>query len=401
MWGGAPVIQRNVFQFIRSYSAGGVVVITSGAPILQNNLFHDNSAPAGGGGVIAVKSSWHFGGAIRYNTFTLNMGNAIAIGAQGTPDIRGNIISSNVNGSGIYNNGGLPTVDYNDVWGNTTNYTGVTPGSHDISANPRFANVNARNFRLGGDSPCIDVADPASFPPTDFEGDARPQSAAPDIGADEALIAAIHVAPDGAATLPLPNAQGQIAFPAGLVTTSTIFTYTEMLTPAQATGGFAFAGQSFTLVATDAAGQPVTSFTGHYTLTLNYSDADWQAAGIPAEENLNLYYWNGSAWVGILPCAGCALDTVNNRITAVLDHLTEFALLGSPLAAPAVTTSKATGGVDCAGHKHRRGSYAMRFTGGAVHMLRRPAGRSSALIWHRRGRAPRQPSPIPRRLTCP
>ena len=150
------------------------------------------------------------------------------------------------------------------------------------------------------------------------------------MGVDEALIAAIHVVLDRVATLPLPNAQGQIAFPAwGLVTTTTTFTYTEMLTPAQATGGFAFAGRSFTLVATDAAGQPVMSFTGRYTLTLNYSDADWQAAGIPAEENLNLYYWNGSAWVGILPSAGCSLDTVNNRITAVLDHLTSSAL-GSP-----------------------------------------------------------------------
>jgi len=133
--------------------------------------------------------------------------------------------------------------------------------------------------------------------------------------------------------------------PAGLVTTTTTFTYTELLTPTEASGAFAFAGRSFTLVATDAAGQPITTFSSRYTITLNYLDSDWQAAGIPAEENLNLYYWNGSAWVGLLPCAGCALDTVNNRITVVLDHLTEFALLGNPLAAPAVAAHKETGGV--------------------------------------------------------
>ena len=107
------------------------------------------------------------------------MGNAIAIGVEGTPDIRGNIISSNVNGSGIYNNGGLPTVDYNDVWGNTTNYTGVTPGSHDISANPYASPASTPGISAWEEIPRTDAADPASFPPTDFEGDAWPQSAAP------------------------------------------------------------------------------------------------------------------------------------------------------------------------------------------------------------------------------
>ena len=92
--------------------------------------------------------------------------------------------------------------------------------------------------------------------------------------------------------------------------------------------------------ATDAAGQADHDLRRplhHHPELPRY---DWQDAGIPVEENLNLYYWNGSAWVGVLPCAGCSLDTVNNHITAVLDHLTEFALLGSPLAAPAVSAAK-------------------------------------------------------------
>jgi hypothetical protein len=29
----------------------------------------------------------------------------------------------------------------------------------------------------------------------------------------------------------------------------------------------------------------------------------------------------------LLPCAGCVLDTTNNVLIAVLDHMTEFALL--------------------------------------------------------------------------
>jgi hypothetical protein len=138
------------------------------------------------------------------------------------------------------------------------------------------------------------------------------------------------LAPASPTTITLPGDWGQVSLPAGLVTSTTTFTYTQIVTPTQATGGFAFAGRSFTLIATDAAGQPVTTFAGRYTITLNYQDADWQVAGIPTEANLNLYYWNGTTWVALLPCAGCSLDTVNNRITVVLDHLTEFALLGKP-----------------------------------------------------------------------
>jgi hypothetical protein len=154
------------------------------------------------------------------------------------------------------------------------------------------------------------------------------------------------VVPSSPTTITLPNAWGQMDLPAGVVTSTTVFTYAQTSSPTENPGSFTFAGRSFTMEATDAAGQPITTFNGRFTITLNYSDADWQAAGIPAEENLNLYYWNGTAWVGLLPCAGCSLDTVNNRITVVLDHLTEFALLGNPLAAPAVSAGRAPGGVE-------------------------------------------------------
>jgi hypothetical protein len=60
---------------------------------------------------------------------------------------------------------------------------------------------------------------------------------------------------------------------------------------------------------------------------VTYADADWQSAGVAVETELNLYYWDGQQWRAILPCAGCSQDVVNNRITVVLDHLTEFALL--------------------------------------------------------------------------
>jgi hypothetical protein len=116
-------------------------------------------------------------------------------------------------------------------------------------------------------------------------------------------------------------------FPGGAVTTTTTILVSTVATTTHSLANFRFAGRLFDINATDAYGQPVTQFKQPYTLTLKYDDADWQNAGIADESDLNLYYWNGSAWVGILPCAGCSLDTANNKLTVVLDHLTEFALL--------------------------------------------------------------------------
>lgn len=148
-----------------------------------------------------------------------------------------------------------------------------------------------------------------------------------------AVVAAV-VEPDTPLILTMPNNRGEINMPAGIVEDRTTITYTERTTPDVPANDFTFAGRSFTLEATDEAGQPITTFSGTFTIMLNYADSDWQAAGITTEESLNLHYYNGSAWAPMLPCAGCSLDTTNNRLTAVLDHLTEFALLGSDVLTP-------------------------------------------------------------------
>ena len=110
------------------------------------------------------------------------------------------------------------------------------------------------------------------------------------------------------------------------MTTSITITYLGLVTPTQPLGGAHGAGHSFLLEARDSAGRPVTHFAKPYTLVISYTDDELVALGIN-EADLNLAFWNGSAWVNALPCAGCGVDTVNNRLTAVLDHFTEFAVL--------------------------------------------------------------------------
>ncbi len=152
--------------------------------------------------------------------------------------------------------------------------------------------------------------------------------------------ASATVQPGEAATLTFLNGRGQVEFPADLVSLPTTFTYTEQDAPSQPLGSNTFAGLSFTLDATDPAGNPVTSFPASYTIRLTYQDSDWQSAGIADESRLNLAYWDTatSQWVNVLPCEGCSLDTEQNDLVASLNHLTEFALLASTDTTPPTIT---------------------------------------------------------------
>ena len=95
--------------------------------------------------------------------------------------IKNNIIANN-DQYGIYMNltGGSFTIDYNDVWGNPTNYQGCSAGANDISIDPLFADVSNYDFHLKSQagrwsgttlvydpvtSPCIDAGDPSEKDP--------------------------------------------------------------------------------------------------------------------------------------------------------------------------------------------------------------------------------------------
>jgi hypothetical protein len=123
-----------------------------------------------------------------------------------------------------------------------------------------------------------------------------------------------------------PIAGVTIAFPAGAVTETVQLSMTVATTPTAECSQLEFAGRLFFLEAFDANDDPVTSFLEPYTLTVRYQDSWWREAGLKREEHLNLYYWEGSEWVPLLPCDGCSLDAEANELVAVLDHFTEFAL---------------------------------------------------------------------------
>lgn len=75
------------------------------------------------------------------------------------------------------------TASYNDVWGNTTNYQGVTAGPGSISASPGF--LSTLDLHLAAGSPCIDVGTATAAPAFDRDGKPRPLGAGVDLGAYE------------------------------------------------------------------------------------------------------------------------------------------------------------------------------------------------------------------------
>ena len=81
------------------------------------------------------------------------------------------IIPSNCEGRIIYSR---------NVW------QGGTCGATDLNAAAGFRNAAANDLHLVAGAAAIDRGDPSSYPATDIDGQARPQGARPDAGADEA-----------------------------------------------------------------------------------------------------------------------------------------------------------------------------------------------------------------------
>jgi len=119
-----------------------------------------------------------------------------------------------------------------------------------------------------------------------------------------------------------------VNFPAGAVSGDTTISIAPQTAPSVAMTGLSFAGKAISINATDANGNPVTSFAQPFTLVVKYNDSDWQNAGITDEANLNVYFYKDGMWSPLFPCNGCTQDMDKNEFTLTLDHLTEFAVAG-------------------------------------------------------------------------
>ncbi|MFC1996758.1 carboxypeptidase regulatory-like domain-containing protein [Chloroflexota bacterium] len=140
------------------------------------------------------------------------------------------------------------------------------------------------------------------------------------------IAASTNISPEAGGILTsTANISTTLAFPPGAV--SEPITVTYIITTSQPIStGLQFVGQNFSIKAVTADGTPVTTFSEPFTITINYSDAD--VFGLD-EASLTLNFWNNQTgqWEELL----ATVDPAANTITAFLDHLTDFAIIGDVL----------------------------------------------------------------------
>jgi hypothetical protein len=214
---GTPTIEGNVVTGNVAGSGGGAMwIVNASNATIRNNLFANNSAPEGGAIDLGVPSG-EPGPLIANNTFVGNQGaQGAALYVEGFPSstrIANNLITGGGSGAQLFCDGlrdpNPPIVTFNDVVATGgTRYGGICPdltGSNgNISAAPAFVDAAHGDYHLASGSAGIDAGTPSGAPPTDIDGDARPQDgdgdgiAAVDIGYDEvpgALAVTIDILP--------------------------------------------------------------------------------------------------------------------------------------------------------------------------------------------------------------
>jgi len=131
----------------------------------------------------------------------------------------------------------------------------------------------------------------------------------------------------------------RIEIPASVVTTTEKMTITyrqlaKHLRPLVGKRALFF----FRLLMRNHEGQPITKFAKPIIIVLRYTDAELRIRGITeSAETLTVVYWdeNQQQWVAIGPsdrCPQCGMqnvDTTNNEVTILVDHLTDFAFSGA------------------------------------------------------------------------
>ncbi len=157
-----------------NYSGDGMYNRNNSSPTIINVVFTKNSG-VGGSGIYNSNSS----PVITNATFTLNYASyGGGIENHGSSPIFNNCIiwgnTASV-GNQFYIESGTVTLNYS-CYANEPNDVYGTPTTNSCTnSNPRFVNANGNDFRLFGNSPCVDTGNDSYAPATDIRGVSRPQ----------------------------------------------------------------------------------------------------------------------------------------------------------------------------------------------------------------------------------
>ena len=212
-------ITRAKIAGIRIKPQFGIANVT-----IINNRIYNNYAP----GILATQFGYNFVG---YNSNADIINNIIYNNADDGIQMTSEYVNLTIKNNIITNNSGYginymdtvnpTTISYNDVWNNTNgNYDGISPGTGDISTNPKFADPANWDFHLKStagrwngsewvedteDSPCIDAGDPNST----YSNEPEPNGGRINMGAYGNTGGASKSPPSPASISDLQNTTGQ------------------------------------------------------------------------------------------------------------------------------------------------------------------------------------------------
>jgi parallel beta-helix repeat protein len=166
--GGALNVSRNVIRQNRIYNNGlnhttayGVILDWGADNLVYNNLIFGNN-----GGVLVYGNTTNT--QVYNNTIVGNRNDGVALQYYSSaPIIRNNIVDGNGSAITDYGGTGTPVID------------------HNLTSNPLFVNRTSNDFRLMSTSPARDAGAVVPTVENDFDGVARPQNGAYDVGAFE------------------------------------------------------------------------------------------------------------------------------------------------------------------------------------------------------------------------
>jgi parallel beta-helix repeat protein len=170
-------VDSNVFTGNRAVSAGGIYLYQTGIATITNNIIAQNvitNAGLTGGGILADGSPAR----LINNTIVENTGDGILLSQAENILVANNIVSHNT-GGGLKNDIYHPTIqytaDFNDVYQNTTGYSGISIGAHDVELDPFFVAAGdvKTYFHLQQTSPVRHTGSSIWAPSYDIDGEMR------------------------------------------------------------------------------------------------------------------------------------------------------------------------------------------------------------------------------------